>query len=793
VRHEKISVSSKSGKILPVLIFSIVFVMPGFVYKGHSQDCEINCPLYEIIYTSKNLSGHVAFIEPNPGGGTQCPFAEDDAKLISYNDYGEVISNPNLRNVWINAIGAKKFWDKFPDEKNIVLTAYKYSGEFRLPTLPAPDDTQLENAEAVHFMIQLFDGTNTLLEADNYSLEFSILWKLNAWTDDYGKIFVYTGVSDSSTNPFRVFETQLQLEPDTNWHRFEMIVDFETLKWVSITIDGIKEDLCDLDAAKVKHDDWGDDFFLCITTESQSTWPQYNCEKIFTWTTQFRNLEFGYWPAIIESSRTQLIFAAIANGIFSNPQSFMINNSGCGTVDWTVSNNASWLNCTPTSGTGPDSVSVSVDPEGLTTGSYTGTITVTDTDASNSPQTIPVTLNVYNLNQTSPPFGDFSTPLDGSTVRSNIPVTGWVLDDIEVESVKIYRDPLPGEGSGKVYIGDAVFVEGARPDVEAAYPGYPMNYRAGWGYMMLTNFLPDGGNSTFKLHAVATDADGHQVTLGTKTIICDNANAVKPFGAIDTPTQGGTASASDFINWGWVLTPPPNSIPTDGSTINVYVDGIKIGHPTYNIYRVDIASKFPDYANSDGAIGYFYLDTAVYENGVHTIQWTATDSGGNTDGIGSRYFTIQNTGNPRSKSQTSSSSKAVTNQKFTQLSQIVDIPINDLESIRIKRRLKDDIEPEVVSGDESGVFVINIKELDRLVVDFPKKSSVIEGYTIAGNRLRPLPIGSIIDSKEKKFYWQPGPGFVGAYRFLFIKRSEDSQIRKIDMIVKIEPKFANKE
>jgi hypothetical protein len=162
--------------------------------------------------------------------------------------------------------------------------------------------------------------------------------------------------------------------------------------------------------------------------------------------------------------------------------------------------------------------------------------------------------------------------------------------------------------------------------------------------MLLTNFLPNGGNGTFTLTAVAEDGVGNEVILGTKTIICDNANAVKPFGAIDTPTQGGTASGSSFINWGWVLTPQPNSIPIDGSTINVYVDGVNLGHPVYNIYRQDIATLFPGYANSNGAVGYFYLDTTSYENGVHTIQWTATDNDGNTDGIGSRYFTIQNTG-----------------------------------------------------------------------------------------------------------------------------------------------------
>ncbi|MCP5052753.1 MAG: hypothetical protein GY940_36635, partial [bacterium] len=133
-----------------------------------------------------------------------------------------------------------------------------------------------------------------------------------------------------------------------------------------------------------------------------------------------------------------------------------------------------------------------------------------------------------------------------------------------------------------------------------------------------------------------------EVLLGSKTITCDNDNAVKPFGAIDTPEAGGIASGNQFINFGWALTKQPNLIPIDGSTIDVWVNGVKLGHPVYNQYRSDIAALFPGYANSNGAVGYFYLDTTAYENGTHTIQWTATDTGGNTDGIGSRYFIVQN-------------------------------------------------------------------------------------------------------------------------------------------------------
>ncbi|MCP5051839.1 MAG: hypothetical protein GY940_32025, partial [bacterium] len=166
------------------------------------------------------------------------------------------------------------------------------------------------------------------------------------------------------------------------------------------------------------------------------------------------------------------------------------------------------------------------------------------------PQTVPA------------PFGSMDTPANDSVVSSSIPVSGWAISNTGVENVKIYSE----QDEGLVYMGDSVFVEGARPDIESLFPGFPNNHKAGWGYMLLTNLLPNNGNGTFVIHAIAMDVNGETSTLGTKTIHCDNANAVKPFGAIDTPTQGGAASGSGFVNFGWALTPQPNTIPVDGST-----------------------------------------------------------------------------------------------------------------------------------------------------------------------------------------------------------------------------------
>jgi len=69
---------------------------------------------------------------------------------------------------------------------------------------------------------------------------------------------------------------------------------------------------------------------------------------------------------------------------------------------------------------------------------------------------------------------------------------------------------------------------------------------------------------------------------------------------------------------------------------------VRLGTVTYDNYREDIATIFPGYNNSNGAVGLIYLDSTAYENGVHTIGWFVQDDAGNADGIGSRFFRIEN-------------------------------------------------------------------------------------------------------------------------------------------------------
>ena len=463
----------------------------------------------------------------------------------------------------------------------------------------------------------------------------------------------------------------------------------------------------------------------------------------------------------INLSKKTLNFGAIQVSSATGKEKVTITNSGEGTLNWQATTAQSWIDVSPASGTGNGSIEIGIATTSLYPATYQGTVTVTDSNASNSPQIITVNLTVYAPGGDSGPFGVFDTPTSGLTVSGSVAVTGWALDDVEVKKVWIKREPDPDDPAGAigsdglVYIGDAVFVKGSRPDVEAYYPNYPRADRAGWGYMMLTFGLPRRGNGTFRIYAFAEDSNGRTALLGIKQITADNAHRTQPFGTIDTPNQGETISGSAYVNFGWALTPAPNMIPTDGSTIWVSMDSVFIGHPVYNNYRVDVASSFPECLNANGAVGYFFLDTTQYANGVHNIGWLAYDNAGNGDGMGSRFIEIQNLG------------------AGAQQSEMEPLEYNEDPSGRLRIR---------VLGERE----IEIEELGRVEVILrgPKGAKFI-GW--GKDKSRDLPIGSTLDKEAGIFTWSPAPGFLGKQVLHFAAAKGRLMSKPVEVIINIVP------
>lgn len=110
----------------------------------------------------------------------------------------------------------------------------------------------------------------------------------------------------------------------------------------------------------------------------------------------------------IQLAPTALSFSGPAGGTNPTAQLISLTNPTGGTLSWSLSDNAAWLSLSAASGTTTtetDSVSASVNLAGLAAGTYTAAITVTASGATNTPQTIPVSLTVSAPVVTSPAIG----------------------------------------------------------------------------------------------------------------------------------------------------------------------------------------------------------------------------------------------------------------------------------------------------------------------------------------------------------------------------------------------------
>jgi hypothetical protein len=532
--------------------------------------------------------------------------------------------------------------------------------------------------------------------------------------------------------------------------------------------------------------------------------------------------ENGTGP-LMTLDRASLFFAGVNNGTAftsqTGSQAVRMTQTGVGLVTWTASSNQPWLIVSPTSGSGTGTFTVSTQwVPGLAAGQG-GLITITLSGAGNTVGPINVTLNSIPLGTSAPPTGAFDTPTNGSTgLAGSVPVTGWAIDDVQVTRVTICRDAVSPEtapvdsncaDNAKIFVGDGTFVDGARPDIQAAFPFRPLNTRGGWGYLMLTNGLPNTGNGTFTLYAYAFDADAHTALLGAKTITCDNAHSTAPFGAIDTPGQGATINGS-VANFGWVLSPSPNfADPPDGGTVTVFVDSAPKGSPGGWTDRPDLTASFPadKYPGVGKAEGVFGLDTTTLSNGVHTIAWSVTDNVGTTSGVGSRFITVSNGSLMLDPSQTQAAPSNVivgpatldmpraaalrTQAGLTLLSEVDDAP-GDFATVQ-GRRGYDLNQPLRDYTSVDGRIDVQSEELDRIELHLsPTSGHRYAGYLRTPSGLAPLPIGSSLDASTGTFAWMPGVGFYGRYDLVFVRWSGGHAVARQDVRIVLNAKGSNR-
>jgi len=102
-------------------------------------------------------------------------------------------------------------------------------------------------------------------------------------------------------------------------------------------------------------------------------------------------------PPIIWVDTQQLTFNAQEGGLNPPFQNIKIKNNGEGSLHYELSTDTNWLSVNPQSGTSQGAIQthkVSIDISGLNTGTYNAKVIITDSNASNSPQQVSVTLNI---------------------------------------------------------------------------------------------------------------------------------------------------------------------------------------------------------------------------------------------------------------------------------------------------------------------------------------------------------------------------------------------------------------
>ena len=150
-------------------------------------------------------------------------------------------------------------------------------------------------------------------------------------------------------------------------------------------------------------------------------------------------------------------FNGIEGGANPAAQTLGISNTGTGTLNFHISDDAAWLTVTPDVGIAPAGLSVAADITGLTENTYTATITVNGTGATNTPVLIPVTLTIGEPPKPAIAIGDQSiVEGDGGSTEIQFAVTlshatpRTVTVDFSTEDGSAHAGPDYATASGAV-------------------------------------------------------------------------------------------------------------------------------------------------------------------------------------------------------------------------------------------------------------------------------------------------------------------------------------------------------
>ncbi len=267
--------------------------------------------------------------------------------------------------------------------------------------------------------------------------------------------------------------------------------------------------------------------------------------------------------------------------------------------------------------------SILVDTNKFSNGTHSLQIAATATNGQFNVVATPFT--VSNGSAANPMIVDIDSPgLTSGTFSGTVTFGGWVVDsDAPISSVQISIDG--------VSFGDAPY-GGSRPDVCTGLGNFPGCPNVGWTIPIDTTVLGDGQHT---LSVTGTSTGGQSSTVST-TFTVANLTASNPLKVtIDAPGPNSAPFSGTAAFSGWALSGTASI-----SGVQVLVDGVLRGSASRTGSRTDVCAVYPSPDCPD--VGWNYaFDTTLLSNGTHTIEVTATSSTGQR-GTASVSFTVAN-------------------------------------------------------------------------------------------------------------------------------------------------------
>src|SRR5262249_28627365 len=150
-----------------------------------------------------------------------------------------------------------------------------------------------------------------------------------------------------------------------------------------------------------------------------------------------------------------------------------------------------------------------------------------------------------------------------------------------------------------------------------------------------------------------------------------------------------------------------------------------------------------------------------------------TDSAGRIEGIGSRFFTVLNSG---ARPENLATSRPVTFGKRS----AIDAVSASNATVRVRTGFDLSKPFATIDAGDRRDRQIKLGQLDRLEVTLDGR--VTGAYLVANDELRDMPIGAAFDTNTNTFTWTPPVGYFGTYRLAFIADGA-----RIDLNVVVRP------